>query len=100
MCNSAVHGAIVTADQAKEIINLTEQLNQSFSNGYSIDISENNEFEEQGLLCEWEHCIELMPLEREQTKYSCPVFGHNCPGSEEKVSICNKNINDIPQNRL
>ena len=100
MCNKAIHGASVSKSQAEEIISLTEQLNQSFSIGYSINLSSNPEYEKQGLLCEWEHCIELMPLSKRLTKISCPVFGHNCPGGLNKVSSCDKNISDIPRKRF
>ncbi len=100
ICNKAIHGASVSKSEAEEIIGLTEQLNGSFSTGYSIDLSVNTEYEKQGLLCEWEHCIELMPLSEKPTKLSCPVFGHNCPGGLVKVSSCDRTIAEIPKSRF
>jgi len=100
MCNEAIHGASVSKSQANEIITLAEELNHSFSVGYSIDLSPNNEYKENGFLCEFEHCIELMPLSKNRTKLSCPVFGHDCPGGAMKVNICDKTISDIPVNRF
>ncbi|GAH79725.1 unnamed protein product, partial [marine sediment metagenome] len=41
-----------------------------------------------------------MPLTEEPTEYSCPVFGHNCPGGTEKISKCGKTIEDIPSERF
>ena len=38
--------------------------------------------------CEWEHCIEFMPLEGDRTENSCIIFGHNCPGGKIKVAQC------------
>ncbi|MFC1947443.1 hypothetical protein ACFLXY_05945 [Chloroflexota bacterium] len=100
MCNKAIHGVQVSESEAIEIINLTEELNGTFSIGYSIDFSPNIDYEKYRLLCEWEHCIEWMPLTEEPTEYSCPVFGHNCPGGTQIVSNCNKAIDDIPRERF
>lgn len=88
MCNKAIHGYLVTGKEAKEIIDLADKLNKSFSVGYSIDFSKNDNFKKQGLVCEWEHCIEFMPIEEEPTKKSCPVFGHDCPEGSAKASKC------------
>ena len=41
MCNKAVHGYDITKREAKDIVNLMEELNQSFSIGYSIDFTKN-----------------------------------------------------------
>ncbi len=100
MCNKAIHGFPVSKTDAKKIIDLTEKLNNSFSTGYSIDFSPNEEHEKHGLLCEWEHCIEWLPLTEEDTELSCPVFGHNCPGGKSKVTKCRKAIDDIPESRF
>lgn len=100
MCNKAIHGSLISGEEAKEIIDLAEKLNKAFSIGYSIDFSPNLDYEKHDLICEWEHCIEWMPLTEEPTEYSCPVFGHNCPGGVEKVSKCGKTIKDIPSDRF
>jgi hypothetical protein len=100
MCNKAIHGSIISEEEARRIINLADELNHSFSIGYSIDFSPNLEYEKHDLICEWEHCIERMPLIKNRTKLSCPVFGHNCPGGLEKVSVCDKHIGDIPKSRF
>jgi hypothetical protein len=100
MCNKAIHGSLISKTEAREIIDLAEELNRTFSIGYSIDFSPNLDYEKHGLLCEWEHCIEWMPLTEEPTGLSCPVFEHNCPGGVERVSTCGKTIGDIPSNRF
>lgn len=100
MCNEAIHGSLISKQEAKEIIDLAEELNKSFSNGYSIDFSINQNYEQHGLACEWEHCIELMPLTEDKTPNSCPLWGHNCPGGIDKISKCNKAIKDIPESRF
>ena len=100
MCNKAIHGSLISRGEAGEIIDLAEELNGTFSIGYSIDFSPNLDYEKHGLLCEWEHCIEWMPLTRKTTEYSCPVFGHNCPGGVEKIRTCGKTIEDIPTRRF
>jgi hypothetical protein len=88
MCNKAIHGYDVSKREAKDIVNLMEELNQSFSIGYSIDFTKNKDYKKQGLECEWEHCIEFMPLGKRATEKSCPIFGHDCPGGASKVSEC------------
>lgn len=100
MCNKAIHGSLISKTEAKDIIDLAEELNRTFSVGYSVDFSPNLDYEKHGLICEWEHCIEWMPLTAEPTELSCPVFRHNCPGGVEKISICGKTIKDIPSNRF
>lgn len=88
MCNKAIHGYTITKDEAREIIDLANKLNQSFSVGYSIDFSKNEDYRKHGLECEWEHCIEFMPLGRTKTEKSCPIFGHDCPEGSDKVREC------------
>ncbi len=100
MCNKAIHGSLISKMDARNIIDLTEELNRTFSIGYSLDFSQNLDYEKHGLLCEWEHCIEWMPLTEEQSELSCPVFDHNCPGGVEKVSWCCGTTKDIPSNRF
>lgn len=100
MCNGAVHGAPVSLDEAEEIIHLAAELNRSFAVGYSVNYSPNPEYQEQGLLCEWEHCIEWMPLRPQRTQESCPVFGHDCPGGPDRVRQCGRTMDDIPKSRF
>ena len=95
MCNKAIHGFTVSEENAEKIIDLAEELNETFSMGYSINFSPNLDYKEQGLICEWEHCIEWMPLPEKRTERSCSIFGHNCPGGVEKVSKCDKTIDKI-----
>lgn len=91
MCNKAIHGYEVSPIEAREIVQLTEDLNKSFHVGYSINFTPNKDYKEQSLICEWEHCIEHMPLKQRRTDKSCPIFGHDCPGGTDKVSKCHKN---------
>ena len=100
MCNKAVHGANVSPDEAREIIELTERLNKSFAVGYSVNLEKNKSFKENGLLCEWEHCIEFSPLSENPTELSCHVFGHDCPGGVKTKKECMKTIEDIPEHRF
>ncbi len=58
-------------------------------NGYPKDIRPNPKWREQGFICRFEHCIELMPL---QAAFgACPIFGHKCPGGEKDVKWCEEN---------
>lgn len=100
ICNEAIHGAKVTKEEAKNIIEIAKRLNHSFAIGYSINTNKNDNCSEQGLICEWEHCVEHFPLSEEPTKLSCPVFGHDCPGEIESRKQCNKTIENIPKNRF
>ena len=100
MCNKSIHGYEVSKDDAKNIIELSEKLNRSFAIGYSVDMTPNSHYEKNGLFCEWEHCIENMPITSENTELSCPVFGHNCPGGVDKVKICGKTLDEIPEERF
>ena len=100
ICNKAIYGAQVSKDEARDIILLTERLNKSFSVGYSINFDSNKDYVQQGLFCEWEHCVEHFPLEEEKTELSCPVFGHDCPGGVEARKPCKKTIDNIPKKRF
>jgi len=100
LCNKAVHGYFATKEETKEIINLVDKLNKSFSVGYSIDFSPNLDYKRHSLVCEWEHCIEWMPLTEKRTDKSCLLFGHNCPGGADKVISCGKTIKDFPKKRF
>lgn len=100
MCNKAVHGANVTVSEAMAILDLAVRLNKSFPFGYSLNFFPNVGYKEQGLLCEWEHCIELMHLTEEPTAQTCPVFGHDCPGGTVARVDCKKSAKEIPPERF
>lgn len=100
MCDKAMHGHKIPLSDAQNIISLADDLNHTFGVGYFPNFYANESFDEQGLLCEWEHCIELMPLHEERSNIDCPVFGHECPGGVSKVVKCGKSTKDIPINRF
>lgn len=62
----------------------------SMALGYIPIFLNNYSFYKQNIICEWEHCIEYMPLEKGRGLKSCPIFGHNCPEGERHVTICRK----------
>lgn len=95
LCKKAIHGYPATKEDAEGIINLIDKLNMSFPIGYSLDIFKNLDYKKHGLVCEWEHCIELMPLTNKRTKKSCLLFGHNCPEGIKRVENCSKMIKDF-----
>ena len=99
LCNEAVHGGKVAVHDAIEVINLTIELSRSFSLGYSINFQPNSEYENQGLLCEWEHCVEHFPLRDNPDDRSCHVFGHDCPGGIGTRAKCQKSMGDMPNER-
>lgn len=100
MCNRAIHGAQVSVKEAREIISITERLNRSFCVGYSINFEANKHYSQQGIFCEWEHCIEHFPLKEEANDLSCPVFGHDCPGGRVTRNSCNRTVEDFPKKRF
>ena len=100
MCNKAVHGAEISQEEAEKIVDLAEKLNKSFSIGYWINFDPNTDYKKQGLVCEWEHCIEHFPLQEERNVKSCPVFGHDCPGGPDRVKTCGITIDDLPKSRF
>jgi hypothetical protein len=57
---------------------------QRRTDGYDRDRSPNPGWREQGLCCEYEHCIETMGFDGA----SCYVFGHDCPGGKTRVIEC------------
>lgn len=56
--------------------------------GYSINLAPNKHWREQGLICAYEHCIEMMDLPYPRTEGCCPVFGHLCPSGIGQIIIC------------
>lgn len=100
MCNKAIHGSFISKEEAEQIIDLAEKLNLSFPVGCSINFSSNSDYKKHSLFCEWEHCIEWMPLTEKPTQKSCPCFGHNCPGGFLKIKECGKKFKDFPRERF
>lgn len=88
MCERAVHGQPIADSEAKAILELAHSLEDSFALGYSINFTPNESADASGLTCEWEHCIEHLPLKRERDEESCPVFGHDCPGGASQALTC------------
>ncbi len=86
--NRAVHAEPVSVADAGIVFEWAETLNRSFAVGYSLNFAPNLDFEAQGLVCEYEHCIEHMPLQSKPGDDSCPVFGHDCPGGRLRVATC------------
>jgi len=95
----ALFGALITKEDAYRFFSIVENLND-FSVGYSLNLSPNEDWEAQGLSCRFEHCIERMPLKRERGDGSCSVWGHECPGGPEQVSICKSEGVKDPCSRL
>ena len=67
--------------------------------GYTNYFGFNPNWEKQKAICGYEHCIELMPLKR-NSKKSCPIFGHDCPGGKEMTQKCKRSIDDIPEEKI
>src|SRR5262249_30022358 len=86
--NLAVHGREISREDALRFFALVERLNDSVSLGYSIDFEPNEDWEDQGLICKYEHCIEHMPLRSDRWEGSCEIFGHDCPGGSDQVNQC------------
>jgi hypothetical protein len=59
--NSSLLSGDVTAADAQRVIAVADTLNNSFALGYSLNFSPNPNWEEAGLICQYEHCIEHMP---------------------------------------
>ena len=85
--NRAAHGELIAPDEASLVFEWADTLNRSFGVGYSLNFAPNLDFEEQGLVCEYEHCIENMPL-RDGSEDSCPVWGHDCPAGRRRIVTC------------
>jgi len=88
LCNKAVHGQRVAASDAANVFDMADTLNRSFTLGYSLNFRANPHWHEQGLLCQYEHCVEHLPLTDPSTDASCPLFGHDCPGGQGVVDSC------------
>lgn len=93
--NKAIHGKNISDNDAREIIDLAEQLSRSFAIGYVPNFNKNLDYKKQGLICEWEHCIEYQPLKPNRDEESCKIFGHDCPGGKETCVNCKKEISDL-----
>ncbi len=88
-CNKAIHGNLVSYEEAYEIIELAQRVSNTLSGAYSINMMPNEEFKDQGYCCEFHHCIENMPFaDSIDDKRSCPIFGHMCPGGVVFVQKC------------
>lgn len=49
----------------------------------------NDDYKEMGLLCPWQHCVNVMPFHGGSLdEYSCPFFGRDCPDGKEQVAKC------------
>lgn len=92
ICTKAVSGNLISKSEARDIIRLAEKFNKAFAFGSSINFRPNEDYQTQGLLCEWAHCIKLMPLIQESGGSFCPRFGHDCPGGKEKAVSCSQTI--------
>ncbi|MDR1534990.1 MAG: tetratricopeptide repeat protein [Planctomycetota bacterium] len=56
--------------------------------GWSFNLSENRDYQEQGLPCPYAHCIRNCSPLSPETPEGCPVFGNACPGRLEQVNWC------------
>lgn len=59
--NALMSGDVEPAD-ALRVIAVADVLNQTTRLGYSLSFEPNENWVEQGLICQYEHCIENMPL--------------------------------------
>jgi hypothetical protein len=59
--NTPLRGDVSPVD-AQRILALADVLNDSFPLGYSLNFQPNEAWDEAGLICQYEHCIENMPL--------------------------------------
>jgi len=60
-------------------------------------VSDNPKWEEMGMFCRWEHCIEMMTLRDKRDENSCPIFGHDCPGGPKQVRECKRDLGYVIQ---
>jgi len=85
--NLAVHGDPIEKEDAYKFFSTVESLND-LALGYSLNLAPNEKWGAEGLICQFGHCIERMPLRSEGGERSCPVFGHDCPGGTRQVKAC------------
>ncbi len=58
--------------------------------GYVKEISINEDYEEIGLSCEFQHCIMHMPVRDPRKGSGCPVFDRKCPGGVMRADECRR----------
>lgn len=64
VANASLLRGETRAEDALRVLAVAETLNDSFALGYSLNFEANEEWRDQGLICQYEHCIENMPLPR------------------------------------
>lgn len=80
-----------TAADAQRAAALAAAFNAHFGMGYSPNCEPHPCWEKEGLVCNYEHCIEWMPFpdgDEGEEQRGCPKFGHCCPGGPEAVREC------------
>lgn len=60
--NSTLLAGDATTEDALRVVAVAEILSESFPLGYSLNFEQNERWEEEGLICQYEHCIERMEL--------------------------------------
>lgn len=66
-----------------------EEASKTTPLGYIPYMGEYDNFVVAGHVCMFEYCIETFPLE-EGSKIACPLFGHDCPGGDKYLKMCEK----------
>lgn len=56
--------------------------------GFSFNTEPNWDWSEQGGVCPYSHCIEMMPVRSGDGPAICSYFGHDCPGGADAVRHC------------
>ena len=75
-------------EELKNLQPFDEQVIRKFGN-YLPVFTENINYNQMGLFCQFDHCIEQMPLPNKENTYSCPVFGHTCPSKNlDLINSC------------
>lgn len=57
-------------------------------NGFSHDLSYNDNFEAEDLFCPYAHCVRIFPGRGPQAPDACPVTGFACPGGSTQAAEC------------